>query len=40
MGHQITLGFAEAVVDIVLADINFPGEKITTGEIAVQKDRR
>ena len=40
MGRQMTLGFSETVVDIVLVDIYFPGEKISTGEIAVQKGRR
>jgi NAD(P)-dependent dehydrogenase (short-subunit alcohol dehydrogenase family) len=33
MGRQMALGFAEAGADIVLADLNLPGAKVTASEI-------
>ena len=33
MGRQMALGFAEAGADIVLADLNLPGAKVTATEI-------
>ena len=33
MGRQMALGFAETGADIVLADLNLPGAKVTASEI-------
>ena len=39
MGRQMALGFAEAGADIVLADLNLPGAKVTATEIETMGPR-